>query len=137
MQDELSRRRLSEFSKIAKVEFDDKEVIDQIMKDYFIKMDISGPKETEDISITTSPIVRELYFRDRFKEIENPEKLAMELEQERQETKKQPITENCMQSVKNIAVTRKASEVKKAIHEVKEEYAKIENLVQDNEEEKE
>ena len=78
-----------------------------------------------------------LYFRDRFKEIENPEKLAMELEQERQETKKQPITENCMQSVKNIAVTRKASEVKKAIHEVKEEYAKIENLVQDNEEEKE
>ena len=42
-----------------------------------------------------------------------------------------------MQSVKNIAVTRKASEVKKAIHEVKEEYAKIENLVQDNEEEKE
>ena len=61
----------------------------------------------------------------------------MELEQERQETKKQPITENCMQSVKNIAVTRKASEVKKAIHEVKEEYAKIENLVQDNEEEKE
>ncbi len=58
------------------------------MKDYFTKMDISGPKETEDISITTSPIVRELYFRDRFKEIENPEKLAMELEQE---TKKQPI----------------------------------------------
>ena len=137
MQDELSRRRLSEFSKIAKVEFDDKEVIDQIMKDYFTKMDISGPKETEDISITTSPIVRELYFRDRFKEIENPEKLDMELEKERQETKKQPITENCMQSVKNIAVTRKASEVKKAIHEVKEEYAKIENLVQDNEEEKE
>ena len=44
MQDELSRRRLSEFSKIAKVEFDDKEVIDQIMKDYFTKMDISGPK---------------------------------------------------------------------------------------------
>ena len=86
MQDELSRRRLSEFSKIAKVEFEDKEVIDQIMKDYFTKMDISGPKETEDISITTSPIVRELYFRDRFKEIENPEKLAMELEQERQET---------------------------------------------------
>ena len=137
MQDELSRRRLSEFSKIAKVEFDDKEVIDQIMKDYFTKMDISGPKETEDISITTSPIVRELYFRDRFKEIEDPEKLAMELEQERQETKKQPITENYMQSVKNIAVTRKASEVKKAIHEVKEEYARIENLVQDNEEEKE
>lgn len=134
MQDELSRRRLSEFSKIAKVEFDDKEVIDQIMKDYFTKMDISGPKETEDISITTSPIVRELYFRDRFKEIENPEKLAMKLEQE---TKKQPITENCMQSVRNIAVTRKASEVRKAIHEVKEEYAKIENLVQDNEEEKE
>lgn len=134
MQDELSRGRLSEFSKIAKVEFDDKEVIDQIMKDYFTKMDISGPKETEDISITTSPIVRELYFRDRFKEIENPEKLAMKLEQE---TKKQPITENCMQSVRNIAVTRKASEVKKAIHEVKEEYAKIEDLVQDNEEEKE
>lgn len=134
MQDELSRGRLSEFSKIAKVEFDDKEVIDQIMKDYFTKMDISGPKETEDISITTSPIVRELYFRDRFKEIEDPEKLAMELEQE---TKKQHITENCMQSVRNIAVTRKASEVRKASHEVKEEYAKIENLIQDNEEEKE
>lgn len=134
MQDELSRRRLSEFSKIAKVEFDDKEVIDQIMKDYFTKMDISGPKETEDISITTSPIVRELYFRDRFKEIEDPEKLAMELEQE---TKKQPITKNCMQSVRNIAVTRKASEVRKASHEVKEEYTKRENLIQDNEEEKE
>ncbi len=134
MQDELSRRRLSEFSKIAKVEFDDKEVIDQIMKDYFTKMDISGPKETEDISITTSPIVRELYFRDRFIEIEDPEKLAMELEQE---TKKQPITENCMQSVRNIAVTRKASEVRKASHEVKEEYTKRENLIQDNEEEKE
>lgn len=134
MQDELSRRRLSEFSKIAKVEFDDKEVIDQIMKDYFTKMDISGPKETEDISITTSPIVRELYFRDRFKEIEDPEKLAMELEQE---TKKQHITENCMQSVRNIAVTRKASEVRKASHEVKEEYTKRENLIQDNEEEKE
>lgn len=134
MQDELSRGRLSEFSKIAKVEFDDKEVIDQIMKDYFTKMDISGPKETEDISITTSPIVRELYFRDRFKEIEDPEKLAMELEQE---TKKQHITENCMQSVRNIAVTRKASEVRKASHEVKEEYTKRENLIQDNEEEKE
>jgi hypothetical protein len=134
MQDELSRGRLSEFSKIAKVEFDDKEVIDQIMKDYFTKMDISGPKETEDISITTSPIVRELYFRDRFKEIEDPEKLAMELEQE---TKKQPITKNCMQSVRNIAVTRKASEVRKASHEVKEEYTKRENLIQDNEEEKE
>ena len=74
---------------------------------------------------------------NKFKEIEDPEKLAMELEQERQETKKQPITENCMQSVRNIAVTRKASEVRKASHEVKEEYAKIENLVQDNEEEKE
>ena len=134
MQDELSRRRLSEFSKIAKVEFDDKEVIDQIMKDYFTKMDISGPKETEDISITTSPIVRELYFRDRFKEIEHPEKLAMKLEQE---TKKQPITENCMQSVRNIAATRKVSEVRKASHEVKEEYTKRENLIQDNEEEKE
>ena len=60
----------------------------------------------------------------------------MELEQERQE-KKTTYYRKLHAICKKYSSYKESKRSKKAIHEVKEEYAKIENLVQDNEEEKE
>lgn len=129
-------------SKIASIDFQDENVKKDIRKRYFTKIECFHEKQTEIDEITESPIVQELYFRDEFKEITDPERLGKELleQGEKQEVVLQeneeeilPIAKECIQRARDIAETRIARNVAKISKEVKTAYLEIENPNQNRE----
>lgn len=141
LQDELSSKRLSLMTKIAGIDFEDQNEINAIIDRCFMKIEDGMPIPIYTDEITKSPVVRELYFRDKFSEIPDPEKLAKELvrqEQTREEvvtpdqigTEQLPISQNCIGSVKKIAESRKARDVRQVSQEIRTAYQDMEMSIQ-------
>lgn len=74
MHDELSSEHLSSMSKVASLDFENEK--ETVMDQYFTKQ--VGLKEVRIYSenIISSPIVQEIYFKDKFKEISDPVKVG-------------------------------------------------------------
>ncbi len=91
IQDELSARHLEKMSKIANVNFMDEANI--IMKEFFTAYEPNGmPYETYSNSkIVLSPIVQEEYFKHKYKEINDPVQLGIQLEKEQKIAEKESI----------------------------------------------
>lgn len=126
-------------AKVGNVNFQDENEKKSILEKYFTRQTLWGYERTKPDEITESPIVQELYFRDRFKEIKNLEKLIEELlEQElasRENKAEQPliVQQNCMESIQGIAESRIARNVIKTSQEVKTGYIEMENPNQNRE----
>lgn len=130
LQDELSRQRLKLMKKIVTINFQDENVIKSIMEDYFTKIEFFQERTTMPSEITESPIVQEIYFRDKFKEIKEPEKLAEQLSTQDMES---PILQDWLKSVQEISSSRNARDVIKTSQEVKTGYIEMEYANQNRE----
>ena len=121
-------------SKVASIDFEDEITKKEIMEKYFTKEFLGRKSYTKDEEIVSSPIVRELYFRDKFKEIKDPERIFEEIarqeknqtiDEESHELERQdvlPIALDCRESARTIAESRMLRDVQNASVEIKEGY---------------
>ena len=78
-------------------------------------------KKTQDESITMSPIVREMFFKHKFSEIDSPEVLGLQLSEKSSETKEMESTErtdtdNLVKAYQDAEIT--SEEVRKAYEQL-------------------
>lgn len=84
-----------------------------------------------DDKITESPIIQELYFRDRFKGpkelLEQGQTQGKSEDLEGNRNQQLPITQNGMEAIQTIAQSRTERNVARASQEVKTGYREMEN----------
>ena len=127
-------------AKVGTVNFQDENEKKSILEKYFTRQTLWGYEQTKNDEITESPIVQELYFRDRFKEITEPDQLGKELlEQEQAQEMVQnfdveenregqlPIAQNCMEMIQEIAESGLQRGIAQTSQEIKTAYKELEN----------
>ena len=113
--------------KVGSIDFDDEDVRKKVIDQYFTERGLVGGKTASE-EIVQSPIVQELYFRDTFKEIEEPEKLGQELaHQQGAEEQTPPIEQKIMEGIRQIAELGLERNVSQTSKEVKAAYSELQN----------
>ncbi len=79
IQDRLASEHLHVIENVAHIDFDSDSIKKEIMEDFFTETIMLQEHKTQDESIINSPIVREMFFRHKFSEIDSPETLGLEL----------------------------------------------------------
>ncbi len=82
LHDKLAEEHLQAMAKVCQIDYQEYSVKSDMLSDFVVES-VWGNKRTQPDDITKSPIAREMYFRKKFPEIENPEKLDRSLAPEK------------------------------------------------------
>lgn len=93
IQDKLASEHLVAMENVAHIDYDSYIINKEIIKEFFTEKIAFSEKIIYNESITMSPIVREMFFKHRFSEIDSPEVLGLQLSEKSSGTKKMESTE--------------------------------------------
>lgn len=121
IQDQIASEHLASMESVAHIDYDSDIIKKEIMKEFFTERIVLTEKETQDESITMSPIVREMFFKHKFSEINFPEVLGLQLSEKSSKTKKMESTErtdidNLVKAYQDAEIT--SEEVRKAYEQL-------------------
>lgn len=93
IQDKLASEHLVAMENVAHIDYDSYIINKEIIKEFFTEKIAFSEKIIYNESITMSPIVREMFFKHRFSEIDSPEVLGLQLSEKSSGTKEMESTE--------------------------------------------
>lgn len=93
IQDQIASEHLASMERVAHIDYDSDIIKKEIMEEFFTEMIFLTEEKKQDESITMSPIVREMFFKHKFSEIDSPEVLGLQLSEKSSETKEMESTE--------------------------------------------
>ena len=121
IQDQIASEHLASMESVAHIDYDSDIIKKEIMEEFFTEMIFLTDEKKQDESITMSPIVREMFFKHKFSEIDSPEVLGLQLSEKSSETKEMESTErtdtdNLMKAYQDAEIT--SEELRKAYEQL-------------------
>mgnify|MGYP004508779985 CR=1 FL=1 len=87
IQDGIASEHLASMESVAHIDYDSDTIKKEIMEEFFTEMKFCTKKKNQDEGITMSPIVREMFFKHKFSEVDSPEVLGLQLSEKSSETR--------------------------------------------------